>query len=198
LRGGAVRYFSDGDLRLNQSRLFTNAGGDITAWSSNGDLNAGQGPKSAANFPPVVVRFDQNGYPAVDTAGGIAGAGIGAFKQSPTDGNSRIILVAPVGEVDAGDAGVRATGDVFVAAARVANADNFTAGGTLSGVPTAAVAAAPAVPAGAASALQANLANVRQSGPGNDRNTVISVDILGFIGGERCTTTNNADANCPK
>ncbi len=198
LRGGAVRYFTDGDLRLNQSRLFTNATGDISAWSSNGDLNAGQGPKSAGNFPPVTVRFDLNGFPVVDTAGGIVGAGIGAFKQSPSDPNSRIILIAPVGEVDAGDAGVRASGDVFVAAARVANADNFSAGGTLSGVPTAAVVAAPAVPASAGSALAAIIKQSQPQGPVQDASTLISVDILGYAGGDRCLDPQNNDPNCPK
>lgn len=198
LRGGGVRYFTDGDLRLNQSRLFTNATGDISAWSSNGDLNAGQGPKSAGNFPPVTVRFDLNGYPVVDTAGGIVGAGIGAFKQSPSDPNSRIILIAPVGEVDAGDAGVRASGDVFVAAARVANADNFSAGGTLSGVPTTTVAAAPAVPASAGSALAAIIKQSQPPGPAQDVSTLISVDILGYAGGDRCLDPQNNDPNCPK
>src|SRR3546814_3783165 len=74
LRGGSVRSFTDSDLQLNQSRLFTQAGGDIMLWSSNGDLNAGQGPKTSANFPPVVVRIDQNGAAQVDAAGGVSGA----------------------------------------------------------------------------------------------------------------------------
>jgi len=198
LRGGPVRYFSDGDLRLNQSRLFTNATGDISAWSSNGDLNAGQGPKSAANFPPITVRFSLNGLPTVDTAGGIVGAGIGAFKQSPNDPDSRIVLIAPVGEVDAGDAGVRASGDIFVAAARVANADNFAAGGTVSGVPTSAIAAAPAVPASAGSALAAIIKQSRPTPVSDDLRTLISVDIVGFAGGDRCQDPNNTDPDCPR
>ncbi|MFM9976623.1 MAG: filamentous hemagglutinin family protein [Sphingomonadaceae bacterium] len=198
LRGGAVRFFSDGDLRLNQSRLFTNATGNISAWSSNGDLNAGQGPKSAANFPPVTVRFGLNGLPVVDTAGGIVGAGIGAFKQSPTDPDSRIVLVAPVGEVDAGDAGVRASGDIFVAAARVANADNFKAGGTISGVPSNVAVAAPAVPAAAGAALAAIIRQSRPAPVSDDLRTLISVDIVGFAGGDRCQDPNNTDPDCPR
>ncbi|WP_293882149.1 filamentous haemagglutinin family protein [Sphingomonas sp.] len=198
LRSGDIRYFSDGDLRLNQSRMFTVSTGDITAWSSNGDLNAGQGPKTAANFPPVTVKFDLNGAAVVDTAGGIVGAGIGAFKQKPTDPNSRIILIAPVGEVDAGDAGVRASGDVFVAAARVANADNFTAGGTVSGVPSSAITAAPAVPASAGSALAAIIKNSQPKGVMEDLRSMISVDILGYAGGDRCQDPENKDPNCPQ
>lgn len=200
LRGGAIRSSTDGDFRLNQSRLFTLAGGDITLWSSNGDLNAGQGPKSASNFPPITVRFDQNGRSEVDSAGSVSGAGIGAFKQAPGDPDSDIVLVAPVGEVDAGDAGVRASGNVFVAAARVANADNFTAGGMIAGVPSAGLAAAPAIPANAASSVVGQLAGLANANADNaDRLSLISVDVLGFVSGNnRCDDPNSTDRkNCP-
>ncbi|MGI9376718.1 MAG: filamentous hemagglutinin N-terminal domain-containing protein, partial [Tsuneonella suprasediminis] len=83
LSGGAIRSFTDGDFILNQSRVFTQQSGDITMWSSNGDLAAGQGPKSASNFPPVTVRFDENGFSEVNSAGSVSGAGIGSFQRSP-------------------------------------------------------------------------------------------------------------------
>ena len=199
LRGGSVRSSTDGDFRLNQSRLFTLAGGDITMWSSNGDLNAGQGPRSASSFPPVTVRFDPNGRAEVDSAGSVAGAGIGGFRQSPTDADSSIILIAPVGEVDAGDAGVRASGNVFVAAARVANADNFSAGGDISGVPTGGLAAGAAVPADAASSIVGNIANLANNAANNaDRLSLISVDVLGFFGKDPCDDPNASEKDCPK
>ncbi|MFX8445237.1 filamentous hemagglutinin family protein, partial [Acinetobacter baumannii] len=92
--------------------------------------------RSASNFPPVTVRFDLDGYAEVDSAGSVSGAGIGAFKRSPSDPSSSVSLIAPVGTVDAGDAGVRATGDVVVIAARVTNADAISSsGGSVSGVP---------------------------------------------------------------
>jgi len=197
LRGGTIRSFSDGDFRLNQSRVFTQAGGDIVLWSSNGDLNAGQGPKSASNFPPVTVRFDLNGSNEVDSAGSVSGAGIGAFRRSPTDPLANILLIAPVGEVDAGDAGVRASGNVFVAAARVANADNFSAGGSISGVPTAAVTAAPALPANAASAIAGQVAGLNNNAANADRPSLISVDVLGYIGQrDPCEDPNSTDPSC--
>lgn len=200
LRGGQIRSATDGDFRLNQSRLFTLAGGDITMWSSNGDLNAGQGPRSASAFPPVTVRFDQNGRSEVDSAGSVSGAGIGAFKQLPSDPSSTIILVAPVGEVDAGDAGVRASGNVFVAAARVANADNFSADGTLSGVPSSSVVASAAVPTDAASAIVGQVARLAGSSAGNaDRRSLISVDVLGFVGeSDPCRDGGPDNPDCPR
>jgi hypothetical protein len=187
LRGGAIRSFTDGDFRLNQSRVFTQAGGDITMWSSNGDLNAGQGPKSASNFPPIAIRFDPDGLAEVNTAGSVSGAGIGAFKRSPNDPASDVLLIAPVGEVDAGDAGVRASGNVFVAAAQVANADNFKAGGDISGVPSAAVAAAPAVPTSAASSVVAQVARLANANADSDSQSMITVDVLGYAGEDAST-----------
>ncbi|MEI6643492.1 MAG: filamentous hemagglutinin family protein [Novosphingobium sp.] len=192
LRGGTIQSFTDGDFRLNQSRLFTLSGGDITMWSSNGDLNAGQGPKSASNFPPIVLRFTPNGVGEVDSAGSVSGAGIAALRPSLDVAPSRVTLIAPVGTVDAGDAGVRASGDVFVAAARVANADNFKVGGVSVGVPTTAVVAAPAAPASAAAATAATAAQAgaQQRNDSADRRSIIRVDVLGFFGG-------GGGDNCP-
>lgn len=191
LRGGSIQSFTDGDFRLNQSRLFTLAGGDITMWSSNGDLNAGQGPKTASNFPPIVLRFTPNAVGEVDSVGSVSGAGIAALRPSLDIAPSRVTLIAPVGTVDAGDAGVRASGDVFVAAARVANADNFKVGGVSVGVPTTAVVAAPAAPASAAAATAATAAQAgaQQRSDSADRRSIIRVDVLGFIGGD--------SGNCP-
>jgi hypothetical protein len=97
LRGGTIQSFTDGDFRLNQSRLFTLSGGDITMWSSNGDLNAGQGPKTASNFPPIVLRFTPNGLGEVDAAGSVSGAGIAA---PPVGGRAGEAAIGPTyGEV---------------------------------------------------------------------------------------------------
>ena len=81
---------------------------------------------------------------------------------------------------------MRASGDVFVAAARVANADNFKVGGVSVGVPTTAVVAAPAAPASAAAATAATAAQAgaQQRDANADRRSIIRVDVLGFIGGD--------------
>lgn len=198
LNGGAIRSFTDGNFLVNQSRVFTQAGGDIVLWSSNGDLNAGQGPRSASNFPPVTVRFNLDGFAQVDSAGSVSGAGIGAFQRRPTDPASSIILIAPVGLVDAGDAGVRASGSILVAAARVANADSFSAGGSVSGVPSGASAPVAANPAAASSALAAQTGGTDSSN-NSDRRSIITVDVLGYVGGTKlCKDGDLNDPECRK
>ena len=188
LRGGEIRGFTDGNFVLNQSRLFTQRGGDITLWSSNGDLNAGQGSRNASSFPPIVLRFSPDGTAEVDSAGSVSGAGIGAFRPSLDVLPSSVRLIAPVGTVDAGDAGVRASGDIFVAAARVANADNFAAGGSISGVPSLAGPAAPAVPSSAAAAVAANALRANKATGGNaNQGSRIFVDVLGHFSGSGTT-----------
>jgi filamentous hemagglutinin family protein len=199
LRGGAIRSFTDGDFLLNQSRVFTQQGGDITMWSSNGDLNAGQGPKGAANFPPVVIRFDPNAFSEADNAGAVSGAGIAAFQPAVGVTPPNVTLIAPAGTVDAGDAGVRAAGNVFVAAAQVANADNFQVGGDVSGVPSVSTAPAPALPAGADAAITANVFRANDGAGSGDQRSRITVDVLGYAAGaDDCKDANGQPmANCP-
>lgn len=198
LSGGAINAFTDGSFLVNQSRIFTEAGGNITMWSSNGDLNAGQGPKTASNFPPVSVATDLDGYSTVDSAGSVSGAGIGAFQRLPTDPTSSIILVAPAGLVDAGDAGVRASGSILVAAAHVANADAFSAGGTISGVPSRGATPA-ATPASSSSALAAQATATTGSNDNSQQRSVITVDVQGYVGNAApCDDPNSNDPDCRK
>ncbi|HWA03364.1 MAG TPA: filamentous hemagglutinin family protein [Rhizomicrobium sp.] len=181
LRGGSIYTFTDTDFLLNQSRLFTEAGGDIAMWSSNGDLNAGQGPKTSANFPPVVVQVSEDLDSEVDSVGGVSGAGIAAFEPAPGEPAPDVYLMAPRGTVDAGDAGVRVAGDLFIAAQTVANAENFSVAGNASGVSVAAAVDVAAQTSGNAAAAAAeqeaqNMANPRSQGAPS----IITVEILGF------------------
>ncbi len=198
LNGGAVSAFTDGNFLVNQSRIFTEAGGDITMWSSNGDLNAGEGPKTASNFPPVTVATDLDGYSTVDSAGSVSGAGIGAFQRLPTDPASSIILVAPAGLVDAGDAGVRASGNILVAAAHVANADSFSAGGSISGVPARGATPGTA-PANNSSTIAAAANATSASNDNGQQKSIITVDVEGFVGNAvLCEDPGVTDPECRK
>ena len=183
VRGGSISTFTDTDVLLNQSRLFTQGGGDVAMWSSNGDLNGGEGPKTSSNFPPVVVNTDYNGFSVEDRRGAATGAGIAAFQPSADAEAPNIFLIAPRGTVDAGAAGIRVSGNLNIAAQTVANADNISVGGASVGLSTAAAAPVGALTSAArnetAAASETSAAN-----NASDQASIIIVEVLGYGGGE--------------
>ena len=183
VRGGSISTFTDGDVLLNQSRLFTQGGGDIIMWSSNGDLNGGEGPKTSSNFPPVVVNTDYNGFSIEDRRGSATGAGIAAFQPSTDADAPDIYLIAPRGTVDAGAAGIRVAGNINVAAQTVANADNIAVGVTSVGAPSLAAAPIGGLTTNAGNE-QANQASASNENAASDQASIIIVEVLGYGGGE--------------
>ncbi|WZB64473.1 filamentous hemagglutinin family protein [Achromobacter xylosoxidans] len=82
-----------------------------------------------------------------------AGAGIATLNPLPEVPRGDVDLIAPLGTIDPGEAGVRSSGNVNVAALHVVNAANIQAQGNSSGVPvTAAVNTSALSSASAASA----------------------------------------------
>jgi hypothetical protein len=106
-------------------------------------------------------------------------------------------LIAPEGTVDAGDAGIRATGDIKIAAAAVVNADNIAAGGSSTGVPTSASVAAPNIgglssgatssAATSSAASQVTQQAAPQEKPADETPSFITVEVLGYGGGDSGT-----------
>ncbi|MBN3792008.1 filamentous haemagglutinin family protein, partial [Burkholderia sp. Ac-20353] len=183
LEKGNVDIFTDQSLLLAQSRVFTEQGGDMTIWSSNGDINAGKGSKSSADTPAPQYVCDVNHYCTVDSRGEVTGAGIATLQSVPGVPLGTVNLIAPRGTVDAGDAGIRA-GNLNVAALRVANADNIQVTGKATGIPmvqavnTGALTAASSA-ASAASQMAQDIVKNSASGAGQRRWT-ISVQVEGF------------------
>ncbi|WP_424945338.1 filamentous haemagglutinin family protein [Burkholderia anthina] len=183
LETGDIDIFTDRSVLLAQSRIFTEQGGDMTIWSSNGDINAGKGAKSSASTPAPQYVCDANHYCTVDARGQVTGAGIATLQSVPGVPIGTINLIAPRGTVDAGDAGIRA-GNLNVAALRVVNADNIQVTGKASGIPlvqavnTGALTAASAA-ASAATQVAQDIAKNNASG-GAVRRWTISVQVEGF------------------
>jgi len=193
--GGEVSIFTDGNVDIGRLRIFTLRGGDMTIWSSTGDIAAGTSPKTVVTAPPTRVVIDTaSADVSTDLGGLVTGGGIGTLASVQGIPPSQVYLIAPLGTVDAGDAGIQATGDIKIAAAAVVNADNISAGGTSSGVPSAPVAAAPNVAgltsgSSSAAATSSAASSVSNQGPKQSQETVetpsiISVEVLGYGGGD--------------
>ena len=193
--GGAISIFTDGDVDIGISRIFTLRGGDQIIWSSTGDIAAGSSSKTIQSAPPTRVLIDpQSAALNVDLGGLATGGGIGVLASVEGVKPGNVDLIAPAGTVDAGDAGIRSTGNLNIAATKVLNADNISTGGTSSGVPTAPVVAAPNIgglTAGSNTAAATNAASqgvARQSRPTAESKaeapSIISVEILGYGGGD--------------
>jgi len=195
VRQGDINIFSDSSVLLAQSRIFTEQGGDLLMWSSNGDINAGKGAKTSSDLAQASYICSIYYYCRQDALAQVSGAGIAVLQNDPNGKQGNAYLVAPRGTVDAGDAGIRVAGNFFVAAQKVANADNIQVKGTTVGVPVAARidtgALAAAGNAAAASAQQASSISGSQSGRAD---TLISVEIVGF-GGDSSTVNCKDDSS---
>lgn len=189
-RGGSIRVMVRNDFLVNQSRVFTLGGGDILIWSSAGNIDAGRGSRTAISAPPPVIRLDPtSGTFIVEYPGAAQGSGIGVLLTQPGAIPGDVDLIAPVGEVNAGDAGIRSAGRISIAAQRVIGADVIQAGGGVSGVPALAPPAPPVPPPpstadkGTSSSDEASRALAGNAEKQKGASSVLTVEVLS-VGGE--------------
>ncbi|APG06044.1 hypothetical protein BJI69_20500 [Luteibacter rhizovicinus DSM 16549] len=184
LQKGGISMFTDGSTLLAQSRIFTEQGGDVTIWSSNGDINAGKGAKTTSEIPPVSYLCTLDAWCFENPAGQVSGAGIATLQTVPDAPEGSVYLMAPRGTVDAGDAGIRVSGNLVVAAAHVANADNVQVKGDSVGLPVVQgvnVGALNAASSAASAATKAaeDVARQQQSDARDRQPSIISVQVMG-------------------
>lgn len=188
---GDVRMAVRGDVLVNQSRVLTAAGGDILIWSSEGDIDAGKGKKTASAVPPPVIKVDAQGNVTQELQAAASGSGIGALSSGGVTAGD-VDLVAPKGTVNAGDAGIRA-GNLNIAANLVVGADNISVSGTSTGTPVADTSAVTAASSGATSGgddtsktvaalsqAASEAAKAAQDAAAALRPQVVRVEVLGF------------------
>jgi hypothetical protein len=189
LDNGVIDSFTDGSLLVNESRILTVQGGDIILWSSNGDLDAGRGAKTTVDFKPLSVNFDPSDLQTINLNGLVSGAGIGTIQSTPDAPAASATLIAPRGTVNAGDAGLRTSGNLSIIALRVLNAANISALGAVSGVPQVSSvnlgsleSASSTAGAGAQAAQDAVAAAANRNAQVGVRHLpdLITVEVLGF------------------
>lgn len=205
--GGAIRSVVGGDFTINQGKVLTTQGGDILLYSSGGSIDAGRGARTSISTPPptrtpITVDGVIVGYvytvPASSSGSGIQTLtsdpdGIGPRTAAPAGG---IYLFAPAGAIDAGEAGIRSGGSLFINAQTVLNASNFSAAGPSTGVPVATAGSLATSLAGngtannaksaeEAAASAANAARAAAAAEGLQKPTILTVEVLGF-GDKNC------------
>lgn len=69
LESGNIQIFTDRDVLVAQSRIMTEQGGSILMWSSNGNLDAGEGAKTSVSAPPPKSSCDVDHRCSADIKG---------------------------------------------------------------------------------------------------------------------------------
>ncbi|WFU69641.1 filamentous haemagglutinin family protein [Bradyrhizobium sp. CB2312] len=178
---GNINIFARNDVVVNQSRILTFGGGDDIIWSTLGDIDAGRGAKTARSVSAPIVTTDVNANTMVTERADISGSGIGTVVAYAGVTEGDVDLIAPKGTVNAGDAGIRASGNLNVAALFVLNVDNIKVGGETKGVPKPVSVVAPlTVETKDRAAADAAKDATQQSSSG--RPSVIIVEVLGYGG----------------
>ncbi|MFH0301048.1 filamentous hemagglutinin family protein [Bradyrhizobium sp. 31Argb] len=180
---GDIALYSKGSILLGLSRIMTTFGGDVLAWSAEGDINAGRGAKTTIVYTPARRVYDDYGMVTLSPAVPGSGAGIASRSSVPGVPGGSIDLIAPLGTIDAGEAGIRSGADVNLAALQIVNASNIQAQGNVTGVPT--VQAPPVAALASSSNMTAATQQAQPAAPStSDRPSIIIVEFLGFGGGE--------------
>ncbi|SEK76345.1 filamentous hemagglutinin family N-terminal domain-containing protein [Pseudomonas sp. NFIX51] len=192
---GNIQLYSQGSILLGQSRIMTTFGGSILGWSAEGDINAGRGSKTTVVYTPPRRVYDNWGNVTLSPSVPSTGAGIATLNPIAEVAPGDIDLIAPLGTIDAGEAGIRVSGNVNIAALQVVNAANIQTQGKSSGIPVVAsvnTGALTSASSAASSATQAaeDVARQQQAAARQNMPSVFSVQVLSF-GQERLAPTRD-------
>ncbi|MBV8276612.1 MAG: filamentous hemagglutinin family protein [Verrucomicrobia bacterium] len=188
---GNIDMYSEDSILLGESRVLTTFGGNIVIWSASGDINAGIGAKGTVIFAPPGIVYDNYSDIVLAPTVPSSGAGIGTLAPIPDIPPGNVDLVAPEGTIDAGEAGIRASGNANLAARVIINAANITVAGKTTGIPTIVSPNVTAITAasntiGATNSAATDLAK-QQAASNQDQqaaDSVIIVEVLGYGGGD--------------
>ncbi|RZI38915.1 hypothetical protein EGT07_31700, partial [Herbaspirillum sp. HC18] len=103
---GDIDLYARDSILLGLSRVMTTYGGAIMAWSAQGDINAGRGSKPTQIYTPPKLLYDPYGNVTLSPQAPSTGAGIATLNPIPEVKAGDIDLIAPLGTIDAGEAGI--------------------------------------------------------------------------------------------
>ncbi|WP_210639094.1 filamentous hemagglutinin family protein [Pseudomonas sp. Tri1] len=192
---GDIQLYAQNSILLGQSRIMTTFGGSILGWSAQGDINAGRGSKTTVVYTPPKRLYDSWGNVTLSPSVPSTGAGIATLNPIAEVAPGDIDLIAPLGTIDAGEAGIRVSGNVNIAALTVVNAANIQTQGKSSGVPLAAsvnTGAITSASSAASSATQAaeDVARQQQNAARQNQASVFTVQVVSF-GSEQLTPSRD-------
>ncbi|WP_085695876.1 filamentous haemagglutinin family protein [Pseudomonas sp. B26(2017)] len=198
---GNIQLYSEGSILLGQSRIMTTFGGSILGWSAEGDINAGRGSKTTVVYTPPKRVYDTWGNVTLSPSVPSTGAGIATLNPIAEVAPGDIDLIAPLGTIDAGEAGIRVSGNVNIAALTVVNAANISVQGKATGVPvvsavnTGAITSASSAASSATQAAE-DVARQQQAASRQNQASVFTVQVLSF-GNEQLAPSRDGASRAP-
>lgn len=206
--GGSIRSVVGGDFNVNQGRVITAQGGDILLYSSAGSIDAGRGAQTSLTTPaplriPILDADGNQIGVQITTPASAVGSGIRTLTSDPdglgpllTPAAGDIFLFAPAGAIDAGEAGIRSSGNIVINAQSVRNASSISASGSSAGVPVAATGSLASALSSAgttnnsksaeeAAAAATSAARAAAAAEGLQKPSILTVEVLGF-GDKNC------------
>lgn len=196
--GGNIFGLSKNDFQVNTQRVFIVGSGNMTIWSSEGDIDSGRGANTAVAAPPLEARRTANGV-TFETPATTTGSGLGILEDASGRREGTIGLYPAFGEILALDAFIRAPS--IVLGATVRGADNIqspSVGGAAAPVSAPVLSVTPPPPT---ETRAADTAAAQQTAESRPRSSLLTIDLLGLgaVDGEAetCTDEQRRAGRCP-
>lgn len=176
---GDSRVFVRDSLNVNTSRWFAIDGGNLLGWSSYGDIDAGKGSRTA--LAGSSQRLDVNrltGKVVLVDGGASSGSGIATIFNRPITSGGDVEPYTPRGAVNAGEAGIRAAGEIPELPNLIGGDFVLSVGG--GGAPAVPAVAAPALgtPARDNAAIDPDDAPATAAGTARQAGSVLTVEVV--------------------